>query len=77
MEIKTEVIDFFNFLKYYNEYYSSLSHGELSRIDKVLESLDEGQVITMASHFKLIEQKFLEIDQMIDQAQVNLIEKGE
>lgn len=77
MEIKTEVINFFNFLSYYNEYYSLLSHGKLSRIDKALESLDEGQVVNMVSRLKLIERTFLEIDQMIDQAKLNLIEKVE
>ena len=73
---------FFNFLKYYNEYYSLLSYGKLSRIDKALSSLDEGQVVNIASRFKLIERTFLEIDQIIDQAvkastQVNIEEKVE
>lgn len=77
MEIKTEVINFFNFLTYYNEYYSLLSCGKLSGVDKALESLDEGQVVNIVSRFKLIEQTFLEIDQMIDQAKVNLIKKVE
>jgi hypothetical protein len=81
IEIKSERDKFLQLLKWQVEYYSSLSDEELSKND---EFLDEAQVETVISYYRLIMNALIEVDSFQYRVfkektatQVNIEEKGE